>query len=54
MEKLLVIGTVAIDNIETPFGRREESFGGSASFFSYAASFFTPVKLVAVGRRVRK
>jgi len=45
---LAVIGTVAIDGIETPFGKRERAFGGSASYFSYAASFFTPVSLVAV------
>ncbi len=45
---LAVIGTVAIDHVETPFGRRERAFGGSASYFSYAASFFSPVSLVAV------
>lgn len=45
---LAVIGTVAIDAVETPFGKRERSFGGSASYFSYAASFFSPVSLVAV------
>ncbi|HXV28166.1 MAG TPA: hypothetical protein VD913_04295, partial [bacterium] len=45
---LAVIGTVAIDSVETPFGKRERVFGGSASYFSYAASFFTPVALVAV------
>lgn len=45
---LAVIGTVAIDEVETPFGKREQAFGGSASYFSYAASFFTPVSLVAV------
>ena len=45
---LAVIGTVAIDEVETPFGKRERAFGGSASYFSYAASFFTPVSLVAV------
>lgn len=45
---LAVIGTVAIDQVETPFGKRERAFGGSASYFSYAASFFTPVSLVAV------
>jgi sugar/nucleoside kinase (ribokinase family) len=45
---LAVIGTVAIDGIETPFGKRDRVFGGSASYFSYAASFFTPVALVAV------
>jgi len=45
---LVVIGTVAIDGVETPFGKRDRVFGGSASYFSYAASFFTPVSLVAV------
>lgn len=45
---LMVVGTVAIDAVETPFGRRDTVFGGSASYFSYAASFFTPVELVAV------
>ena len=45
---LLVVGTVAIDGIETPFGKKDSCFGGSASYFSYAASFFTPVKLNAV------
>lgn len=44
----MVIGTVAIDSVETPFGNKEEVFGGSASYFSYASSFFTPVDLVAV------
>src|SRR3989338_1688368 len=45
---LVVIGTVAIDAVESPFGKRDRVFGGSASYFSYAASFFTPVALVAV------
>jgi len=47
-EKLAVIGTVAIDAVQTPFGKRDKVFGGSAAYFSYAASFFTPVSLVAV------
>lgn len=45
---LLVVGTVAIDSVKTPFGEREMSFGGSASYFSYAASFFTKVALMGV------
>ncbi len=45
---LVVVGTVAIDKVETPFGKKERVFGGSASYFSYAASFFTPVALSAV------
>ncbi|MBI1978267.1 MAG: sugar kinase [Candidatus Omnitrophica bacterium] len=45
---LMVVGTVAIDSVETPFGKRDRVFGGSASYFSYAASFFSPVELIAV------
>ena len=45
---LAVIGTVAVDAVETPFGKRERVFGGSAAYFSYAASLLTPVALVAV------
>jgi cytidine kinase len=47
---LLVTGSIGIDTVETPFGKRENVIGGSAIYFSYAASFFTPVRLVgAVG-----
>ena len=47
---LLVTGSIGIDTIETPFGKRDDVIGGSAIYFSYAASFFTPVRLVgAVG-----
>src|SRR5574340_573206 len=45
---LLVVGSVALDSLETPFGRREEVLGGSASYFSACASFFGPTRLVAV------
>jgi sugar/nucleoside kinase (ribokinase family) len=45
---ILVVGSVAFDTVETPFGKAERVLGGSASFFSVAASFFTPVNLVAV------
>ncbi|SEK81099.1 Sugar or nucleoside kinase, ribokinase family [Stigmatella aurantiaca] len=45
---LLVVGSVALDSVETPFGIKEEVLGGSATFFSTAASFFNPVQLVAV------
>jgi sugar/nucleoside kinase (ribokinase family) len=45
---ILVVGSVAFDTVETPFGRAERVLGGSASFFSVAASFFAPVNLVAV------
>ena len=47
---LLVTGSIGIDTVETPAGRRDNVVGGSAIYFSYAASFFTPVRLVgAVG-----
>ena len=45
---LLVVGSIAIDNVETPYDRRDGLLGGSATHFSYAASFFTPVQLVSV------
>ncbi len=45
---ILVVGSVAYDTVETPFGRAERVLGGSASFFSVAASFFSPVNLVGV------
>ncbi len=45
---LLVVGTVALDSIETPFGEAEQVLGGSATYFAAAASFFTRVRLVAV------
>jgi sugar/nucleoside kinase (ribokinase family) len=45
---LLVVGSVALDSVETPFGREVEVLGGSATYFSVAASFFAPVRLVAV------
>lgn len=45
---LLVVGSMAIDSIETPFGVAEESVGGSAMYFSASASHFTDVRLVAV------
>jgi sugar/nucleoside kinase (ribokinase family) len=45
---ILVVGSVAYDTVETPFGRAEKVLGGSASFFAVAAAFFAPVNLVAV------
>ncbi|HVT87917.1 MAG TPA: PfkB family carbohydrate kinase [Tepidisphaeraceae bacterium] len=45
---LLVTGSIGIDTIETPFGTRPDVIGGSAIYFSCAASFFTPVRLVGV------
>lgn len=45
---VLVVGSVALDTIETPFGKVEEAIGGAATFFSAAASLFHPVQLVGV------
>ena len=45
---ILVVGSVAYDTVETPYGRAERVLGGSASFFAVAASFFSPVNLVGV------
>ena len=45
---ILVVGSVAYDTVETPFGKAEKVLGGSASFFAVAASFFAPVNLVGV------
>jgi sugar/nucleoside kinase (ribokinase family) len=45
---LLVVGSVAFDSVETPFGRADEVLGGSATYFATSASYFTDVNLVAV------
>lgn len=45
---LLVVGSVALDSIETPSHKRDDVLGGSATYFSFAASFFTTVRLVGV------
>jgi sugar/nucleoside kinase (ribokinase family) len=45
---LLVVGSIAIDNIRTPSASRDGLLGGSATHFAYAASFFNPVQLVSV------
>jgi sugar/nucleoside kinase (ribokinase family) len=48
MGKLLVVGSVALDAVKTPFGEATEVLGGSATYFSIAASYFTSVDLIAV------
>ncbi len=45
---LLVVGSMAYDAVETPFDKIDEALGGSAMFFSTAASYFSDVSLVAV------
>ncbi|PIR95921.1 MAG: sugar kinase [Candidatus Doudnabacteria bacterium CG10_big_fil_rev_8_21_14_0_10_42_18] len=46
--KLLTIGSVAFDSIETPFGKINKALGGSATYFSLASSLFTPTAIVGV------
>lgn len=46
---LLVVGSVALDSVETPFGKAKEALGGSAVYIATAASYFTaPIRLVGV------
>lgn len=45
---LVVVGSVALDTVETPQGRAEDVLGGAALYFSLAASFFAPVRMVGV------
>lgn len=45
---ILVVGSVALDTVETPFGRVRDALGGSATYFALAARLYTPVRLVAV------
>jgi sugar/nucleoside kinase (ribokinase family) len=46
---LLIVGSVALDSVETPFGKATEALGGSAVYISVAASYFTvPIRLVGV------
>jgi len=45
---VLVVGSVALDSVETPFGKADDVLGGSATYFSASASHQTPVQLVGV------
>jgi sugar/nucleoside kinase (ribokinase family) len=45
---VLVVGSLALDSVETPFGKVDDVLGGAASYFSLAASTFTDVRLVGV------
>ena len=45
---ILVVGSVALDSVQTPFGKVEDALGGSATYFAAAASLYTTTKLVAV------
>lgn len=45
---VLVVGSVALDSLETPFGSRDDALGGAATYFATAASLLTPVRMVGV------
>jgi len=45
---VLVVGSVALDSVETPFGKADNVIGGSGTFFSASASHFAPIQLVGV------
>jgi sugar/nucleoside kinase (ribokinase family) len=45
---LLVVGSVAYDAVESPYGKVDRTLGGAATYFAVSASFFTPVNLVAI------
>jgi sugar/nucleoside kinase (ribokinase family) len=45
---LLVVGSLAFDAIETPFGKVDRTLGGAATYFALAASYFTPVRVVGI------
>ncbi len=45
---LLAVGSIAFDDIKTPYGQERNILGGSATYFAVSASFFAPVRLVAV------
>ena len=48
MADVLMVGSVALDSVETPFGKVERALGGAATYAGTAASFFAPVKVVGV------
>ncbi|MFQ5743327.1 MAG: PfkB family carbohydrate kinase [Acidobacteriota bacterium] len=45
---IVVVGSVAFDSVRTPYGEVEDALGGAATYFSVAASYFSPVRVVAV------
>jgi sugar/nucleoside kinase (ribokinase family) len=47
-KSLLVVGSIALDTLRTPFGEAKDELGGAATFFSVVSSFFVPVRLVGV------
>ncbi|MEK6892506.1 MAG: PfkB family carbohydrate kinase [Nanoarchaeota archaeon] len=48
MDEIMITGTVALDTIQTPFGKVEKALGGSAAYASFAASFFSKPNILSV------
>lgn len=48
MASIVVVGSMAFDSIETPFGKQGKVLGGSANYFSLSASYFAPIRCVSV------
>lgn len=48
MNSVLAVGSIALDSVQTPFGKVEEVLGGSATYFALSANFFSKVNLVSV------
>lgn len=48
MVDVVVVGTIGLDDVETPFGKKEGALGGSACYASFAASFFTKTGMVSI------
>ncbi len=48
MPDTLILGTIALDDIETPFGKQKDALGGSATYAAYAASFFSSPGIVSI------
>ena len=48
MVDIVILGTIGIDTLKTPFGKAEDILGGSAVYASYAASFFAKTGIVSV------
>ena len=44
---IVVVGSVALDSVKTPFGQKEDVLGGAATYFGVAASYFADVSMVA-------
>ena len=48
MNSILIVGSIALDSLKTPFGEKEDILGGSVSYASVAASLFSPINIIGV------